>query len=97
MYLCLSCRGTPASGHQAGFRPRQAAPEQPVAVQLNKMPAQAEAGKKKGRHKGSGRNKRSKNFYKMCREFEQKGHCTIVDCDFAHGQDNLDVRIREKE
>lgn len=92
----MFCRGSPAAGHQASFHPRQALPSEPVAVQQNKMPAQAEAGKR-GRHRGGRARKKPQAFYKLCHEFEQKGHCTVVDCEYAHGQDMLDTRNQDNQ
>ena len=94
--VCVLCRGSPAAGHQASFHPRQALPTEPMAVQQNKMPAQAETGKR-GRRRGGRARKNIQAFYKLCHEFEQKGHCTIVDCEYAHGQDMLDTRLQDSQ
>lgn len=86
-------RGGPAAGHQAAFRPRHTAPEQPLAVQLNKMPNKPDMGKqRKPRRRGS-----TSSYFKLCREFEEKGHCNARDCQFAHGKDMLDTRMQERE
>jgi len=91
-----SCRGSPASGHQASFHPREAMDSVPMSVQLNKMPAQPETGRRRG-NRGGKKARKSAAFYKLCVEFEEKGHCTIVGCEYAHGQDMLDERRMEKE
>lgn len=95
------CRGSPSAGHQAGFHPRATGVEQPVAVQLNKMPAQpgnSHHKRKPKHHRGGGGGGCSNpNHYKLCREFADKGHCTAVDCAFAHGKDMLDTRLQQKE
>ena len=94
-------RGGPAAGHQAAFHPRATGVEQPVAVQLNKMPAQPSDSSRRRRtrhHRGGGGGGRSNpNHYKLCREFSEKGHCTAVDCAFAHGKDMLDTRLQQRE
>ena len=95
--MLAACRGSPQSGHQAAFHAKQGPLHmEPIAVQLHKMPAQPEGGRR-ARNRAAGRNKKSAAFYKLCHEYETKGHCTIVDCDYAHGKDMLETRLQEKE
>ena len=96
MMRTTSCRGSPASGHQASFHPREAVDSVPVSVQLNKMPAQPETNRRRGT-RGGKKARKSAAFYKLCVEFEEKGHCTVLGCENAHGQDMLDNRRMEKE
>ena len=93
----LLCRGSPSAGHQVAFCPKQTAPEQPLSVQLHKMPEKPEMGKKRKKNRPHKSRAPGASHYKLCHEFQVKGHCTAVDCDFAHGQDVLDARNQERE
>ncbi|DBA84516.1 hypothetical protein WJX77_012125 [Trebouxia sp. C0004] len=92
----FSSKGAPASGHQASFHPREAKDSVPMSVQLNKMPAQPETVRRRST-RGGKKTRKSAASYKLCVEFEEKGHCKILGCEYAHGQDMLDKRRMEKE
>lgn len=71
--------------------------DQPLAVQLHKMPAQPDTGvgrRHRTHRRGVGRGPK---YFKTCREFSEKGHCTARECQYAHGKDMLDTRLQEKE
>ena len=61
------------------------------------MPAQPDMGRKHRAKRRGGGGRNNPNHFKLCRQFAEKGHCTAVDCDFAHGKDMLDTRLQEKE
>ncbi|KAL3145657.1 hypothetical protein ABBQ32_003195 [Trebouxia sp. C0010 RCD-2024] len=90
-------RGSPTAGHKPPLHHKATGVEQPLAVQLHKMPAQPDTGagrRHRPNRKGGAKNP---NHYKLCREFMEKGHCNGGDCAFAHGKDMLDTRLQEKE